>query len=188
MDVTRHVQSLQPAGFKKTRELKSNTLTPLTYTQVADHYRDMFEVGDTWTNFTRACEGPAALRSNEDSLNSPTQSRVDEFLSRRTPSTNAIAFYNANQKVFKALFDEGRSCIRMADFANSTYRVPLFAGRLKYESFLSKTSEKFFTAKYAQSELFSSPSDASHLLSSVNTKLSDIPFLLSIRSDASRYL
>jgi hypothetical protein len=107
----------------------------------------------------------------------------------RPTTRNAVVSYNAMQKVFKSRLDEGRSHSRLSDFSNSyTPHNFVTAPKAKYESMLSKNKSTFFNI-----DLYNKSSNKNlNLLSSVYNSLNsiflDIPFLISEKSDPSRYL
>ena len=107
----------------------------------------------------------------------------------RSTTRNAIVSYNAMQKVFKSRLDEGRSHARLADFSNSfTQHNFITAPKAGYEGMLSKNKNSFFDAKlYAASES-ANFNLMSSVYNSLNSTLLDIPFLISAKSDPSRYL
>jgi len=107
----------------------------------------------------------------------------------RSTARNAIVSYNAMQKVFKSRLDEGRSHARLSDFSNSfTQHNFITAPKANYEGMLSKNKNSFFDTKmYASSEAVNF-NLMSSVYNSLNSTLLDIPFLISAKSDPSRYL
>jgi hypothetical protein len=97
--------------------------------------------------------------------------------------------YNAIQKVFRSRFDEGRSNARLEDFSNSYVKHPyLTDSRTNYESLLGKNKESFLKVNlYNQSNKLNY-SSVSPLFFSNNIYFMDLPFMLSMKSDPSRYL
>jgi hypothetical protein len=107
----------------------------------------------------------------------------------RSTSRNSIVSYNAMQKVFKSRLDEGRSHSRLQDFANSyTSHNFITAPKTKYESILSKNKNTFFDVNFYNQSLNSNLNLFSSIYNSLNSSLLDIPFLISEKSDPSRYL
>jgi hypothetical protein len=93
------------------------------------------------------------------------------------------------QKVFKSRLDEGRSHARLSDFSNS-YVVHNFitAPKSNYENALAKNKTSFFNTN-----LYSPVNNINFnympsVYNCINSTLLDIPFLISAKSDPSRYL
>jgi hypothetical protein len=115
--------------------------------------------------------------------------RFSNHINLRSPIRNSIVTYNAIQKVFRARFDEGRSNARLLDYSNSYVRQPyITSSRLKYEKILSKNKENFFNVNLYKNQIFSSFNEFYDLFTSLNFYTYDFPFLLALKSDASRYL
>lgn len=107
----------------------------------------------------------------------------------RSSARSAIVTYNAIQKVFKSRFDEGRSNARLQDFSNSYVSHPfLTEKKTPYESLLSKNKDSFFNVNSYKQYLTDNFTDNLAVWNSMNTYFADIPFLLSMKSDPSRYL
>lgn len=107
----------------------------------------------------------------------------------RSTARNAIVSYNAMQKVFKSRLDEGRSHARIADFSNSYISHNFItAPKGKYESALSKNKNSFFEVNLYAPSNNTNFSAMSAIHNSLNSTLIDIPFLISAKSDPSRYL
>jgi hypothetical protein len=110
-------------------------------------------------------------------------------LKLRLTSRNSIVTYNAIQKVFKSRFDEGRSNARLLDLSNSFVSHPfLTQAKPSYESLLGKNKESFFTLNSYSSFSNSNFNNLYTISNSLNIPFFDIPFLISLKSDASRYL
>jgi hypothetical protein len=107
----------------------------------------------------------------------------------RSTVKNAIVTYNAIQKVFRSRFDEGRSNARLEDFSNSFVKHPYITdSRTNYESLLGKNKESFLkTSLYNQTQKLNY-STLSPLFFSNNIYFMDLPFMVSMKSDPSRYL
>jgi hypothetical protein len=107
----------------------------------------------------------------------------------RSTVKNAIVTYNAIQKVFRSRFDEGRSNTRLEDFSNSYVKHPYITdSRINYESLLGKNKEFFLkTNLYNQTNKINY-SNFSPIFFSNNIYFMDLPFLVSMKSDPSRYL
>jgi hypothetical protein len=107
----------------------------------------------------------------------------------RAPVKNSIVTYNAIQKVFKTRFDEGRSNAKLSDISNFFSKQPFVsAPRISYEELLGKNKENFFKINFYKNNFqkyFNNFYDSSN---SLNFYFYDFPFLLALKSDASRYL
>jgi hypothetical protein len=97
--------------------------------------------------------------------------------------------YNAIQKVYKSRFDDMRSNVNFKDFINSTANYPfLIESKAPYESILGKNKESFFNLNFYNKEITNNFSSHLKIATLNNTLFFDIPFILSMKSDASRYL
>lgn len=116
-------------------------------------------------------------------------SRFTNFINLRSPVRNSIVTYNAIQKVFRARFDEGRSNVKLFDFANFYNKQPyLSASRVPYETLLGKNKESFFNVNFYKNSFQPIFNTFYSLQTSLNFYFYDFPFLLALKSDASRYL
>jgi hypothetical protein len=97
--------------------------------------------------------------------------------------------YSAIQKVFRSRFDEGRSNARLEDFSSSYVKHPyLTDSRVSYESLLGKNKESFLKPNFYNQTNKPNYSNLSPLFYSNNIYFMDLPFLVSMKSDPSRYL
>jgi hypothetical protein len=163
-----------------------NFTQPLPYTQVMDTFRPNYEdnfwgadsVDLAWTNLLLSNCG---VESQD--------LRTSNRLKLRGTTKNAIITYNAIQKVFRTRFDEGRSNARLQDFSNSYVKHPLISDRrIRYESLLGKNREAFVVTNLYNQFLKLNNSLITDLSNTTNIYFTEIPFLLSMKSDASRYL
>jgi hypothetical protein len=107
----------------------------------------------------------------------------------RSTTKNSMVSYNAMQKVFKSRFDEGRSHARISDFSNSyTQHNFITAPKAKYEGMLSKNKNSFFDVNLYVANYSKNLSVLSSVYNSLNSTHIDVPFLVSAKSDPSRYL
>jgi hypothetical protein len=107
----------------------------------------------------------------------------------RNSVKNSIVTYNAIQKVFKARFDEGRSNSKLLDFGNFYTKNPFITtNRISYEKLLGKNKENYFKINLYKSNFFTIFNNFYSNLTSLNFYAFDFPFLLAMKSDASRYL
>jgi len=115
--------------------------------------------------------------------------RTTNPLKLRSTTKNAIVTYSAIQKVFKPRYDEGRSNSRLTLLSNSYYNyMYLTDNRPKFESLLTKNNESFFTPIFYNNIYKDNFTILNNINSSLNIFYFNIPFLLSFKSDSSRYL
>jgi hypothetical protein len=185
---SKYVNYLYYLNFKNLLNNSTNSIQPLSYTTVFDSFRADYE-----DPFLYADDSV----DNHDSLNLTNNNEVDPnnnlklsnpFKVRSTVK-NAMVTYNAIQKVFRSRFDEGRSNARLEDFANSFVKHPYITdSRINYESLLGKNKESFLkTNLYSQSQKLNY-SYLSSIFFTNNIYFMDLPFLVSMKSDPSRYL
>jgi|TARA_B110001469_G_scaffold797_1_gene941 hypothetical protein len=107
----------------------------------------------------------------------------------RSTAKNSIVTYNAIQKVYRSRFDELRSNVNFTDFTNSFAAYPfLLDSKTPYESLIKKNKETFYNVNHYTKSFSNNYSELLNVFLSLNTNFTDIPFLLSLKSDASRYL
>jgi hypothetical protein len=110
-------------------------------------------------------------------------------LKLRSTAKNSIVTYNAVQKVYKSRFDELRSNISPSDFTNSYTKYSfLNEKKVPYENIMGKNKESFYNTNFYNKSFKNNYSVYTDLINSTNMIFLDIPFLLSMKSDASRYL
>jgi hypothetical protein len=115
--------------------------------------------------------------------------RFTDHINLRSPVRNSIVTYNAMQKVFRARFDEGRSNSNMLTYSFSNDPQPyISAPRFKYEKLLSKNKEAFFDINFYKNSINDNFNSFYDSFTSLNFYAFDFPFLLAMKSDASRYL
>jgi heme/copper-type cytochrome/quinol oxidase subunit 2 len=115
--------------------------------------------------------------------------KVTNTVKLRSTAKNSIVTYNAIQKVYKSRFDDSRSNANIEGFQNSENSYPfLLESKAPYESMLSKNSNSFFNVNLYNTIFFPTHSLFSEIFNSLNYLYADIPFLLSFKSDAARYL
>jgi hypothetical protein len=165
----------------------TNNIQPLAYTTVFDSFRSDYEDPFLYTDeMTNDSNELLNLNTSVDSTN--TLKLSNPFKLRSTVK-NAIVTYNAIQKVFRSRFDEGRSNARLEDFSNSFVKHPYITdSRINYESLLGKNKESFLqTNLYTQTQKLNY-SFLSQIFFTNNIYFMDLPFLVSMKSDPSRYL
>jgi heme/copper-type cytochrome/quinol oxidase subunit 2 len=122
-------------------------------------------------------------------LISDTNYHISNPLKLRITTRNLIITHNAIQKVFKSRFDEGRSNVKLQDISNSYSSYPFFSSkRISYENILYKNKDNFFNVNSYYSNLKKNISIFYPIINSLNIYFLNLPFLISIQSDTSRYL
>jgi len=142
----KHISSSYTGFHKNLNFVSLNTIMPLSYVQVLDTFRPDFEEKTTHTDspsdpskFDLSAEINPQLTLNNDI-------RFSNPVKLRASAKSGIVTFSAIQKVYKARFDEGRSNVRPADFANSYSSHPFISSpRPNYETLLGKNKESFFT-------------------------------------------
>ena len=133
-------------------------------------YQDVFTEESSTLNFTKSL-------------------RFSNYLVLRASSKSAIGNYNSYQKVFKTRFDENRSHAKVSDLANLYVKqLNISAAKPKYERLLGKNKENFFQTHLYKNELITNFNSLYDSFNSINFYFFDLPFLLALKSDASRYL
>jgi hypothetical protein len=97
--------------------------------------------------------------------------------------------YNAIQKIFRTKIDEMRSHIKLNDYYLSKHRVP-FINSIKpnYKEIVGKDINNFVNTQLFKSNLYL-PKNKYYFIENINnTYFYDYPFLLSVKSDAGRYI
>lgn len=122
-------------------------------------------------------------------LDSTKNLRFSNVINLRVPTKNSMVTYNAIQKVFRTRFDEGRSNAKLNEVANSYIKEPFVsAPRIQYEKLLGKTKENFFDVVFYKNSFNPYFTNFYDISTSLNFYFFDFPFLLALKSDASRYL
>ena len=158
---------------------------PLSYAQVLNSFRSNFDepINSAELGSTFVGNGDNLTLFGDETLRSSNATRL------RSTAKNSIVTFNALQKVFRSRFDEGRSNVRFQDLSNSYVKYPFLSDkRTRYEDLLGKNKESFFNVNSYKHELSPYYSSVNSVFSSLNTYFSNIPFLLSMQSDPSRYL
>jgi len=162
-----------------------NQVQPLSYTQVLNPFRSGYEENINSVDTDTLNSTNTDYVSNTDSM----ELRSTNYLKLRSTAKNAIVTFNALQKVFRPRFDEGRSNVRFSDLSNTSVKYPfLTEQRVAYESLLGKNKESFFNVVNYKNYLTNSYSTLGSVFNSLNIYFANIPFLLSMQSDASRHM
>jgi len=137
------------------------------------------------SNFLKIFDDLTFLNTNSSELNDRTSNSIN----LRSTARNSIVTYGAIQKVFKTRFDENRSNAKLNDFSNSYIKQPFVSAKKSpYESILGKNKNTFFKNIFFKPTFKKNLNDFYSLDSSNNFYFYDFPFLMSLKSDPSRYL
>lgn len=86
-------------------------------------------------------------------------------------------------------FDQGRSHVRPGNFSTSS--VPyqfLSENRAKYEGLLGKNKDNYFESLFYRGALSTASCNFASIFTGNNVMYTNLPFLLSLKSDAIKYL
>jgi heme/copper-type cytochrome/quinol oxidase subunit 2 len=181
----KYINYLYYLNYKTILNSSNSNVQPISYTQVIDNFRADYEE-NTWFVDNLANED---TYNNELNVNTSNDLRVSNPMKLRSSTRSAIVTYNAIQKVFKSRYDEGRSHARLQDLSNSYVSHPFLTEKKSpYEGMLAKNKESFFNVNSYKQSLTDNFTDNMLVWNSMNTYFADVPFLLSMKSDASRYL
>ena len=159
-----------------------NYVLPAPYTQVLDSFRPDFDENN-WDTDYEANVSDSFFTDETSSMN------LTNSMKLRSTAKNSIVTYNAIQKVYKARFDELRANVNFNDFTNSFSSYPfLLESKTPYENILKKNKESFYNVNFYNKTFENNYSELLSVFLSLNTSFTDIPFLLSLKSDAARYL
>jgi hypothetical protein len=165
----------------------TNNAQPLSYSTVFDNFRSDYE--DPYIYADNINVDNSEDYSNQLSHDVNNNLRLSNPFKLRSTVKNAMVTYSAIQKVFRSRFDEGRSNARLEDFSSSYVKHPyLTDNRVSYESLLGKNKESFLKPNFYNHSNKSNYSNLSPLFYSNNIYFMDLPFLVSMKSDPSRYL
>jgi hypothetical protein len=172
--------------------LKVPSFTTTSYLGVLNAFRADFDdfswsqnnmqlASNTWTRSLDLLTYLHDLDSKEFRLTNP--------LAVRSTARNSIVTYNALQKVFRARFEDGRAHASLNQFsALSTEQPFLNTDRTPYESLLGKTKNTFYRINFYNNDVVDLFNTLYASSSSTNYQFFDFPFLLSAKSDMSRYM
>jgi len=182
---SKYVNYLYYLNYKNILNNTTLNIQPLSYTTVFDSFRSDYEDPFLYTDDINTVKDI----SYTDSLDMNSNLKLSNPFKLRSTVKNAIVTYNAIQKVFRSRFDEGRSNARLEDFSNSFVKHPYITdSRISYESLLGKNKESFLkTNLYNQTKKLNY-STLSSIFFSNNIYFMDLPFMVSMKSDPSRYL
>jgi hypothetical protein len=173
---------LYGASFKFLHASGVNSAIPVSYTTNANLFRADFDES-SWVDNTN---WDIYIKNNSLS-NLPLFSTNPVKL--RSTIKNLMVTHGAIQKVYRSRFDEGRSNMPASLLSNTFLYYPLLTEKKNnYQVALGKNKETYFTPTFfnkvanSQYSFFNQASNVNNFI------LFDIPFLLSLKSDASRYL
>jgi heme/copper-type cytochrome/quinol oxidase subunit 2 len=183
---SKYINYLYHLNFKNLINQSTNNIQPLSYATVFDSFRSDYEDPFLYSDSGLSATESTILSEEVDNNNNLKLSNPFKL---RSTVKNAIVTYNAIQKVFRSRFDEGRSNARLEDFSNSFVKHPYITdSRINYESLLGKNKEAFLkTNLYTQAQKLNY-SYLSSIFFTNNIYFMDLPFLVSMKSDPSRYL
>jgi hypothetical protein len=189
-ETSKYINYLYQTNYKNIINNSVNNIQPVSYTTVFDSFRSDYEDPFLYTNDTQTTDLSSQLTQPQlSSVDSHNNLKLSNPFKLRSTVKNAIVTYNAIQKVFRSRFDEGRSNARLEDFSNSYVKHPYMTDtRVNYESLLGKNKEFFLKTNLYNQTSKVSYSDLSSIFYSNNIYFMDLPFLLSMKSDPSRYL
>jgi len=182
----KYINHIHYLNYKTLLNARSSYMQPISYTHILDNFRPDYE-DNAW--FTDNMDTENVDYDSTLGVTTSSDLRVSNPMKLRASTRSAIVTYNAIQKVFKSRFDEGRSNARLQDLSNSYVTHPfLTEKKTPYESLLAKNKDSFFNVNSYKQYLTDNFTDNLAVWNSMNTYFADIPFLLSMKSDPSRYL
>lgn len=185
---SKYINYLYYLNYKNIISNNNNNIQPLSYATVFDNFRSDYEDPFLYTDDINPTNN---LNTSEEfgSIDINNNLRLSNPFKLRSTVKNAIVTYSAIQKVFRSRFDEGRSNTRLEDFSNSFVKHPYITdNRINYESLLGKNKESFLkTNLYKQTNKLNY-SDLLPVFYSTNIYFMDLPFMVSMKGDPSRYL
>jgi hypothetical protein len=188
-DSAKYINYLYFLNYKNIINGLSSNLQPISYTSVFDSFRSDYEDLYMYSDEIISNSYEDVYSSQEGMVNSSQPLRLSNPLKLRSTVKNAIVTYNAIQKVFRSRFDEGRSNARLEDFSNSYIKHPFLTdNRVSYESMLGKNKEFFLKINLYNHSPKLNFSNLTMINYSNNIYFMDLPFLMSMKSDPSRYL
>jgi hypothetical protein len=186
---SKYINYLYYLNYKNIIINTSNNIQPLSYATVFDNFRSDYEDPFLYTDDINPVNDSVTNNNEFGSIDVNNNLRLSNPFKLRSTIKNAMVTYSAIQKVFRSRFDEGRSNTRLEDFSNSFVKHPYITdSRINYESLLGKNKESFLkTNLYKQSNKLNY-SNLLPVFYSNNIYFMDLPFMVSMKSDPSRYL
>jgi hypothetical protein len=174
-------------NYKNTLLSLSRSVRPLSYATIFDMYRADYNSDMFFSTITNPYTGN--IHSNNNIYASGNPSRLINSIALRSTVKNSIVTYNALQKVFRSRLDEGRAHLRLFDFTNSYVPHPYITdGRYSYESLVGKNNESFYRVYLYNQNMVKNINYLTPILNASNIYNTDLPFLISFKSDPTRYL
>jgi hypothetical protein len=184
---SKYLNYLYFLNYKNILNSLSSNIYPLSYASVFDSFRSDYE--ELYIYSDEAIGLPNGIYSSQEDLTKSQPIRFSNPLKLRSTVKNAIVTYNAIQKVFRSRFDEGRSNARLEDFSNSYVKHPFLTdNRIGYESILGKNKEFFLKINLYNRAPKLNFSNLTPMCYANNIYFIDLPFLMSMKSDPTRYL
>jgi len=187
-ETSKYLNHLYYLNYKNIINNLVNHIHPISYVTIFDNFRADYEEPFLYTDEFYNNSKNSNIFDNTV-IDPNNNIKLSNPFKLRSTVKNAIVTYNAIQKVFRSRFDEGRANARLEDFSNSFVKHPYITdGRINYESLLGKNKESFLTTNLYNQTNKLNHSDISNVYYSNNIYFMDLPFLLSMKSDPSRYL
>jgi hypothetical protein len=175
------------SNYKNLINIDNGIVSPVSYVTILDNFCASYEEGHNYND--PLVNDEVNLYGNNPELVLNNEIRLSNPLKLRNTAKSSIVTFNAIQKVFRSRLDEGRSNARLQDFSNSFMPHPFLTDkRVNYESLLGKNKENFFNVNLFLHHTKQNINSIYSLINSVNTYFIDLPFLISMKSDPSRYL
>jgi hypothetical protein len=188
-EVSKYLNYLYHINYKNVINSLSSNIQPLSYATVFDSFRADYE--DPYLYSDESVDLDKNIYNYQSSMDADINNnlKLSNPFKVRSTVKNAMVTYSAIQKVFRSRFDEGRSNARLEDFSNSFVKHPYITDtRINYESLLGKNKESFLKVNlYNQTQKLNF-SNLSSVFYSNNIYFIDLPFMVSMKSDPSRYL
>ena len=185
---SKYLNYLYYSNYKNIVNGLFNGIQPISYATVFDSFRSDYEDPYLYTDEHSTLDDNLLL-TNQPSIDTNNNIKLSNPFRLRATIKSSMVTYSAIQKVFRSRFDEGRSNARLEDFSNSFVKHPYITdSRPKYESVLGKNKESFLKFNLYNQVNKLNFSTLSSLFYSNNIYLIDLPFLVSMKSDPSRYL
>jgi len=186
---TKYASTVHTQNYQHLATSTLNNPGMISYVNVMDAFRPDFEEKTVHTESTAHEDTGYGIDPSQGEQGAINPTNLSNPFKLRASAKNAIVTYNAMQKVFRARFDEGRSHARLQDFSNSYIKHPFVTDtKVPYESLLGKNKNSFLDMARYNHSLSQSFSDMTQVYNSLNVYLADLPFLVSMKSDPSRYL
>lgn len=183
---TKYLNYIYLLNYKHALNYSINAVLPISYATILDSFCAGYE--DSY-NYVDDFNDEKLNWSNNNNLVLNSDLRLSNPFKLRGTAKSAIVTYNAIQKVFRSRFDEGRSNTRLQDFSSSFVKHPLLTdSRINYESLLGKNKESFLQLSSFNQNIKPNINNLYLLINTTNVYFMDLPFLMSLKSDPSRYL